>query len=92
MNDSLIEADPVRTDIEIVRLPCTELARAAGDDRLVGVVALGALIARRPIVEQASIADALAELSGARPELLAGNLAAFAAGRARTTRDPRIVV
>jgi 2-oxoglutarate ferredoxin oxidoreductase subunit gamma len=88
VNDSLIEADPVRTDIEVVRLPCTELARAAGDDRLVGVVALGALIARRPIVGQASIADALAELSGARPELLPGNLAAFAAGQARTGRDP----
>ena len=32
------------------RVPCTALARAAGDDRLVSIVALGGLIARRPIV------------------------------------------
>ena len=50
VNTSLIEAEPTRTDIEVVRVPCTAAAREAGDDRLVSIVALGALLARRPIV------------------------------------------
>ena len=81
VNASLIEAGPTRADIEVVRVPCTELARAAGDDRYVSIVALGALLARRPIVDPASIAQALAEVVGRdRPELVEANLAAFTAG------------
>jgi 2-oxoglutarate ferredoxin oxidoreductase subunit gamma len=81
MNTSLIEAEVSRTDLEVVAIPCTDLAREAGDDRLVSVVALGALIARRPVVEAASVRDALAAIvSAKRPEILAADLAAFDAG------------
>ncbi len=66
-----------------MRLPCTQLARTAGDDRYVSVVALGGLVARRPIVTTASVEAALAELVGGRPEILKANLAAFAAGYER---------
>ncbi len=62
LNDSLIEAEPTRTDLEVVRLPCTELARAAGDDRLVSIVGLGALVARRPIVGRDAVREAMTEL------------------------------
>ncbi len=81
VNESLIEAIPRRRDVEIVGLACTALARAAGDDRLVSVVALGALIARRPIVRPESIRLAIGEVVGARhQELLVADLAAFASG------------
>ena len=81
VNTSLIEAEPSRTDIEWVAVPCTKLARQAGDDKLVSVVALGALIARRPLVAPASVRAALhAILSAKRPEILEADLAAFAAG------------
>lgn len=81
VNTTLIEAQPRRTDLEVVALACTALARSAGDDRLASVVALGALIARRSIVSAASVVDALADLVGARqPALLAADLAAFDAG------------
>jgi hypothetical protein len=44
-------------------------------------VALGALIARRPIVSVDVVRRALAELTGAKhPELLEADLAAFKAG------------
>ena len=83
-NGSLIEAEPRREDIEVLTLPCTDLARAAGDDRLVSVVALGALIAHRPIVAAASIREALVELVGRQhPELLDADLAAFTGGHDR---------
>lgn len=81
VNASLIEAESRRTDLEVLPVPCTALAREAGDDRLVSVVALGALIAHRPIVDPDAIRQALADLVGVkRPDLLAADLAAFARG------------
>jgi 2-oxoglutarate ferredoxin oxidoreductase subunit gamma len=83
LNESLIEAEPRRSDIDAVAVPCTALARSAGDDRLVSVVALGAIIARRSIVDIASVRDALIELVGRRhPDLMAADLAALESGAA----------
>ena len=91
LNGSLIEAEPERTDIELLSLPCTALARAAGHDRLVSVVALGGLLARRPIVTLEALREAMAELVGRHhPDLLEADLAAFAGGydRARLIAVP----
>lgn len=81
VNSTLIEAEPRRTDIEIAAIPCTALAREAGDDRFVSVVALGGLIARRAIVDPESVRQALIEMLGERPEMIDANLAAFDSGR-----------
>jgi 2-oxoglutarate ferredoxin oxidoreductase subunit gamma len=81
VNATLIEAEPRRTDIEIVGIPCTALARAAGDDRFVSMVALGGLIARRPIVGRESLGRAGIDVLGdRRPEMIEANLAAFSSG------------
>ena len=81
VNTSLIEAEPRRTDLEVVALPCSQLARAAGDDRFVSVVALGGLIARRPIVGRGSIEQALVDVIGdRRPDVIDANIAAFDRG------------
>jgi len=83
VNSSLIEAEPGREDVEVLTIPCTELARVAGHDRLVSVVALGGLIARRPFVDAESVRQALVELVGRHhPELLDADLAAFDGGLA----------
>jgi len=81
LNGSLIEAEPGRHDVEVLTLPCTAIAREAGHDRLVSVVALGGLLARRPIVAIDSMRQALTELVGRRhPELVDADLAAFTGG------------
>jgi 2-oxoglutarate ferredoxin oxidoreductase subunit gamma len=81
LNASLIEAEPRRTDLEVVPIPCTALARTAGDDRLVSVVALGGLLARRPIVSLDAARQAIAELLGRKhPELVEADIAALACG------------
>ena len=81
VNDTLIEAEPSRTDIEVVSIPCTALARTAGDDRFASMVALGALVGVREIVRPASIREALRRVTGGHhPELVDGNDAAFDAG------------
>jgi 2-oxoglutarate ferredoxin oxidoreductase subunit gamma len=81
LNASLIEAEPRRTDVLVVPVACSMIARSAGDDRLVSVAALGALIARRPIVSAAAVREALADLIGPdRPALLAADIVAFERG------------
>jgi 2-oxoglutarate ferredoxin oxidoreductase subunit gamma len=81
VNTSLIEAEPRRTDVEVLGVPCTALGRLAGDDRLVSVVALGALVGRRDLVEPASVEAALARVVGERhAALLDVDRAAFRAG------------
>ncbi len=83
LNTSLIEAEPARTDLEVVAIPCTALARTAGHDRLASVVALGGLIARRPLVPHDAIRNALEVMTGRHhPELFEMDLAAFDAGLA----------
>jgi 2-oxoglutarate ferredoxin oxidoreductase subunit gamma len=84
-NTSLIEAEPGRSDIEVAAIPCTALARTAGHDRLASVVALGALVARRPIVGRDAVRAALEELTRKHPDLLEADLAAFDAGMAAAT-------
>lgn len=81
VNATLIETEPRRTDVDIVPIACTALARAAGDDRFVSVVALGALLARSAIVRTNSVAEALTEILGdERRALIDANLAAFQSG------------
>ena len=81
INDSLVKAEATRTDVEVVRVPCTAIATEAGDERLTAVAALGALIARRPMVEPTAMRDALAAVLGEKKTtLLDADLAAFQAG------------
>ena len=84
VNASLIELRPGHDGVELLSLRCTDIARAAGDDRLVSVVALGGLIARRPIVRIESILQAFAELLGPlHGDRLEADLAAFEGGYSR---------
>ena len=81
VNDSLIEALGGRDDVDELRVPCTPLAREAGNDTLVTVVALGALVGRLPIVGADALRDALREIVGKkRPQILEVDLRAFDAG------------
>ena len=64
-----------------VAIPCSTLARAAGDDRFVSMVALGGLVARSAIVRSESIRQALIDVVGEdRPALIEANTAAFSSG------------
>jgi 2-oxoglutarate ferredoxin oxidoreductase subunit gamma len=81
VNTTLIEAEPQRTDVEIARIACTALARDCGDDRLVSIVALGGLLARRPIVGREAVRQALVEVLGnRRPDMIEVNREALGSG------------
>jgi len=81
VNTTLIEAESGRSDIDVLEVPCTALAKLAGDDKLVSVVALGALVGRRGLVERESVRRALELIIGSRhADLMAADAAAFDRG------------
>jgi 2-oxoglutarate ferredoxin oxidoreductase subunit gamma len=81
VNETLVGESSGRTDIVEMRLPCTRLAKDAGDDSLVSVVALGALVGYLRLVRPASVRNAIKESVGAkRIEVLEADLAAFDVG------------
>jgi len=82
VNSSLvISQTSARGDLVELRLLCTELAAKGGDDKLVSIVALGALVARLGWVTPDSVRAALREISAKkRPEIIDADLGVFAAG------------
>jgi 2-oxoglutarate ferredoxin oxidoreductase subunit gamma len=84
MNASLLgDEDTGRHDVAEMHLQCTEIAASGGDDKLVSVVALGALVARTGWVTPESIRAALREMAGKkRPEVIEADLGVFEAGMA----------
>ena len=65
MNTSLLAADGSgRADVQELHLRCTELAATGGDDKLVSIAALGALVARTGWVTTDSVRAALREMAG----------------------------
>ena len=81
VNTTLVEAEATRDDIEVLEVPCTAVAKRAGDDKLVSVVALGALVGRRRFVEPETVHRALAIVLGDRHhDMVEADVAAFDAG------------
>jgi 2-oxoglutarate ferredoxin oxidoreductase subunit gamma len=81
INASLVAERAPVSGVDELRIECTRLASEAGDDKLVSVVALGALVARSAIVSAESVRRAITEVVGAkRPQVLEADLAAFDAG------------
>lgn len=90
VNETLVDEPSGRTDITELRIPCTRLARDAGDDSLVSVVALGALVGYLQLARPVSVRTAIRETVGARRlDVLEADLAAFDVGhRVGTRRRP----
>ncbi len=87
-NETLVGETSGRADITELRIPCTRLARDAGDDSLVSVVALGALVGWLRLVRPASVRNAIRETVGTRRlEVLDADLAAFDVGHRVGTRS-----
>ena len=83
INASLVSEPSPVGGLDEQRLECTRLAAEAGDDKLISVVALGALVGRSGIVTPDSTRRAIREVVGAkRPHVLEADLAAFDGGLA----------
>jgi 2-oxoglutarate ferredoxin oxidoreductase subunit gamma len=95
MNTSLLSDESGgRSDVDELRLRCTELAAQGGNDKLVSIVALGALVARTGWITPDSVRAALREMAGKkRPadddrwRVVEADLGVFAAGLGAGTRS-----
>ncbi|MEW6031310.1 MAG: 2-oxoacid:acceptor oxidoreductase family protein [Bacillota bacterium] len=86
INTSLCDKPASRGDLRVVALPATDLAAELGDVRVANMVALGAFLAVEPVVQAASVVDALKKaLPAHRQNLIPLNERALALG-AETAR------
>jgi 2-oxoglutarate ferredoxin oxidoreductase subunit gamma len=91
VNTSLVGLDdvpPMPDGATVLPLPCTELASRGGDDKLVSVVALGALVERTAWVTPESVVATIRAVVGEkRPQIVEADIGAFEAGRAAAARE-----
>ena len=62
INSSLVDQDPTRDDIEVVKIPANEIALELGSERTLNMIMLGAFVAKTGITTQDSIVNGLAEV------------------------------
>lgn len=81
LNSSLVDDEVERTDVKVVRVPCTEIASELGNLKMTNMVMLGAFVEATHCVKPESILGALeAKLGAKKAHLMEGNRAAFAKG------------
>lgn len=59
MDSSLIKDSVLRSDIEIIEVPATEMSRTIGNIKSANMVLLGAVIARTGLLSETSVFEAL---------------------------------
>ena len=81
LNTSLVNSRPTRKDITVVCVPCNEIAKQVGMDKIATLVALGAFVKVTGAVSLDSVADAMKKVyKRAKPEMLELNKKALQAG------------
>lgn len=87
VNQSLVSARVSRPDIDVVYVPATELGTELGDSAVGNLVALGALLANRPVVALSSIMTVLENTLAEDPKRLEMNKQTLNQGYTRTQSD-----
>jgi len=66
LNSSMIEARPIRGDLEIYEVPASDLARQLGQDKVTNMVMLGALIKKSGMVSVETLVRVLRDTFSSR--------------------------
>ena len=75
VNNSLIESETERQDIDVVGVPANAIAEEWGTVKMLNMAALGALLAARPVLPLEIVEKALAEhLPAGKQHLIEANL------------------
>ncbi len=80
LNSSLVEAEIIRGDIEIVNVPANKIAEDLGSIRAANIVMLGAFTKKSGIVTLSNVLEALKHILGAKKKLLESNEKALLTG------------
>jgi 2-oxoglutarate ferredoxin oxidoreductase subunit gamma len=81
VNSSLVTAVSTREDIETIYIPANTIAEESGSVKMLNAAAIGALLAKRPILPLESVEKTLTDhLPAEKAHLIEGNLAALQKG------------
>jgi 2-oxoglutarate ferredoxin oxidoreductase subunit gamma len=80
LNTSLINRDPLRTDVRLVRVPANEIALELGNPRGANMVALGAYLGATHVVSLGAVGNLVRETFAGKPKVIEANLAALKRG------------
>lgn len=81
INQSVVDREPTRTDINIVKVPCNDIADTLGNLKVANMVMLGAVVEKTKVVSLDSILMALEKkLTGGKASLIEVNKEAIMKG------------
>jgi 2-oxoglutarate ferredoxin oxidoreductase subunit gamma len=62
LNSSLIDSNPDRDDIDVVKIPAHDIALELGSERILNIIMLGGFVAKTGIITHDSILNGMAEV------------------------------
>jgi len=80
LNSSLVEAEIIRGDIEIVRVPANKMAEDLGSPKAANMVMLGAFTKKSGVIKLSNVTEALKHILSAKKKLIEVNEKALQAG------------
>lgn len=81
INSSIVDVEPERTDITVLRVPATDIANELGEVRMTNMILSGAMLAARSMVTVETLSETLKEkLPKRKHHLLPRNLEAIQRG------------
>ena len=81
INNSMVDREAERSDIQVVSMPGNEMAEHIGEKRLANMVMLGGLLSRLPVLDSEDIEQALKNHMPARhKDFIPLNIKAFSQG------------
>lgn len=80
VNESLVKEKSQRPDLKAVYVPTVELAKEVGDESVANIIALGAVLARAPVVTTSSVIRVLNQMMSKNKPQLELNKAALLKG------------
>ena len=80
INSSIVKSEITRDDIQVVKVPVTEMALEMGNPKVLNIIMLGVYIGCTQVVPAEVVWDTIARKLGNKPALLPLNRRAFEAG------------
>ena len=80
INSSIVKSEIARDDIQVVKIPVTEMALEMGNPKVLNIIMLGAYVGYTQVVPENVVWDTIQHKLGKKPKLLPLNKQAFEAG------------
>ena len=80
INSSIVKSEIARDDIQVVKVPVTEMALEMGNPKVLNIIMLGAYVGYTQVVPEDVVWDTIQHKLGKKPKLLPLNRQAFEKG------------